>query len=81
MAPELSGKKLINLLRKDGWTIGRRARHGITLTKSFGGYTKVTFVPDTRASLPVGTLMAILGAKQTGIGRKGLNELISKYGI
>ena len=81
MASELSGKKLINLLRKDGWTIGRRARHGITLTKSFGDHTKVTFVPDTRVSLPIGTLMAILGAKQTGIGRKGLNKLISRYGI
>jgi len=38
-------------------------------------------VPDTRASLPLGTLMAILGAKQTGIGKKGFADLIDKYGI
>ena len=81
MTLALSGRQLLRLLQKDGWSIGRRAKHGITLTKSFGDYIKVTFVPDTRASLPLGTLMAILGAKQTGIGRKGFADLIDKYGI
>ena len=81
MAPVLSGRQLISLLAKDGWSIGRRAKHGATLTKPFGDRTKVTFVPDTRASLPLGTLMAILGSKQTGIGRRGLTDLIDKYGI
>jgi len=81
MATEPSGKQLIKLLRKDDWVVGRRAKHGVTLTKSSGDHTKVTFIPDTRASLPIGTLMAILGTKQTGIGRTGLSGLISKYGI
>ncbi len=81
MALVLSGKQLIKLLIKDGWSIGRKAKHGITLTKSFSDRTKVTFVPDTRASLPLGTLMAILGSKQTCIGRKGLADLIDKHGI
>lgn len=81
MALVLSGRQLIKLLVKDGWSIGRRAKHGTTLTKSFGDRTKVTFVPDTRASLPLGTLMAILGFKQTGIGRRGLIDLIDKYSI
>jgi len=81
MAPVLSGRQLVRLLEKDGWSVGRRAKHGITLTKSFGDHTKVTFVPDTRASLPLGTLMAILSPKQTGIGRKGLANLIDKHGI
>ena len=76
-----SGKQLISLLQIAGWTIGRRSRHGITLTKLFSDHTKVTFVPDTRSILPIGTLMAILGPKQTGIGRKGLNELVEKHGI
>jgi len=60
MALTISGRQLINLLRKDGWAIGRRAKHGVTLTKSFGDHIRVTFVPDTRALLPIGTLMAIL---------------------
>ena len=81
MAPVLSGKKLIALLQKDGWSIGRKAKHGVTLFKSFGKLNRVTFIPDTRADLPVGTLLAILGHMQTGIGRKGLDTLINKYGI
>ncbi|MDV2989062.1 MAG: hypothetical protein P3T54_02720 [Dehalogenimonas sp.] len=41
----------------------------------------MAMVDDTRAVLPDGTLHDILGVKQTGIGRKGLMELIDKYGI
>jgi len=79
--PAISGRQLIKLLRKDGWEPGRRAKHGMTLTKVFPGRARVTFVPDTSASLPPGTLAAILGPKQTGIGRKGLLSLIKKHGI
>jgi len=79
--PTITGKQLIKLLKKDGWAVGRRARHGITLTKAFSGRTRVTFVPDTRAALPEGTLQAILSIDQTGIGKKGLLDLINKYGI
>lgn len=79
--PAITGKQLINLLKKDRWEGGRRAAHGISLTKRIGQRTRVTVVPHTRASLPRGTLQAILGPKQTGIGRRGLLELLNKYGI
>jgi hypothetical protein len=34
-----------------------------------------------RASLPDGTLSAILSEKQTGIGKDGLRRLIERYGV
>ena len=79
--PAITGKQLIRLLKKDGWTEGGRTRHGISLTKHISGRTKVTVIPDTNASLPNGTLSAILGIKQTGIGKGGLLKLLNKYGI
>lgn len=80
--PAVTGKQLIKLLRRDGWEPGRKATHGICLTKKeASGKTLLTFVPDVRASLPVGTLSAILSNKQTGLGRKGLLRLIEKYGL
>lgn len=79
--PAVSGKKLIRLLKKDGWAQKRRTKHGVSLAKSFGDRTRVTVVPDTRASLDEGTLGAILGPKQTGIGKRGLLGLVNKYGI
>jgi len=78
VVPAISGKQLIKLLKRDGWVEGRRTKHGIALTKPIGERTKVTIVPDTRASLPDGTLQAILGTKQTGIGKKGLLGLLNR---
>jgi predicted RNA binding protein YcfA (HicA-like mRNA interferase family) len=79
--PALSGKQLIKLLKSDGWALGRYSRHGLTLTKKIGNQTFVTFVPNISDSLPEGTLQAILGAKQTRIGKKGLLDLLNKYGL
>jgi predicted RNA binding protein YcfA (HicA-like mRNA interferase family) len=79
--PAITGIQLIKLLEKDGWTLGRRAKHGRALTKKIGDSKRVTFIPETRESLPEGTLLAILGAKQTGIGKTGLRRLIGKHGI
>jgi predicted RNA binding protein YcfA (HicA-like mRNA interferase family) len=79
--PSISGKKLIKLAVKDGWIAKRRAKHGIALAKSFSDRNRVTFIPDTRAPLDEGTLSAIIGHKQMGIGKKGLMELIDKYGL
>jgi predicted RNA binding protein YcfA (HicA-like mRNA interferase family) len=79
--PALSGKQLIRLLRKDEWILKGRARHGVALVKHFGDRTKVTVIPDTNASLDDGTLAAILGVKQTGIGKKGLLDLVNKFGL
>lgn len=77
--PAISGPELIKLLIKDGWTIVRRANHGCTLKKTFKNErTRVTLVPTKKRSLPTGTLMAILGKKQTQIGREGLLKLLQK---
>ena len=79
--PATSGKKLIKLLQKDGWIIHRRAQHGVALRKRFSDRTRVTVIPDTRASLDEGTLFAILGLKQTGIGKRGLLRLVNSWGL
>jgi predicted RNA binding protein YcfA (HicA-like mRNA interferase family) len=78
--PALSGKQLIRLLKKDGWQKGRQATHGRTMTKHIGDKTRVTFIPAKGSSLPEGTLNAILGDKQTGIGKDGLLELLKRFG-
>ena len=80
-APAVSGKQVIRLLRKDEWILTGRTRHGVALAKHFGDRTKVTVIPDTKASLDDGTLAAILGVKQTGIGKKGLLDLLNKFGL
>jgi len=77
--PALTGLELIKLLQKAGWAEHRQATHGVALVKHFREKTKVTIVPKTKATLPEGTLMAILGKKQTGLGKKGLLELLNKY--
>ena len=41
---------------------------------------RVTIIPDKRSSLPPGTLAAILGPKQSGLGREGLAEMIERHG-
>jgi len=53
----------------------------VGLAKRFGDRTRVTVIPDSGASLDDGTLAAILGPKQTGIGRKGLLDLLNDYGL
>ena len=80
MSLSISGKKLINLALKDGWVIKHRATHGLSLAKKFGDRTRVTVIADSRVPLPEGTLAAIIGPKQMGIGKQGLAELIKKYG-
>ena len=67
--PALTGLELIKLLKKNGWIEHRQARHGIALIKRVKDRTRVTIVPKSRATLPMGTLMAILGEKQTGLGK------------
>jgi predicted RNA binding protein YcfA (HicA-like mRNA interferase family) len=79
--PRISGKRLIRLATKDGWVIKRRARHGVALSKKYGERTRVTIIPDTRAELDEGTLSAIIGPKQMGIGKQELFRLIDRYGL
>ena len=78
--PRIRGKQLVKLAVKDGWVIKRRATHGVALAKKFGDRNRVTVIPDSRAELDEGTLAAIIGPKQMGIGKQGLWELIDKYG-
>lgn len=78
--PSITGKKLIKLLREDGWDPKRRSRHGIALAKKFQDKTRVTVVPDKNTPLAKGTLGGILGPQQTNLGRHGLLRLLSKYG-
>jgi predicted RNA binding protein YcfA (HicA-like mRNA interferase family) len=80
--PAITGKQLIRLLEQDGWIRGRKSLHGITFRKPHpDGVTHVTTVPDKRSPLPDGTLNAILGPKQTGIGRDRLGEMIQRHGL
>ena len=76
--PALSGIELIKLLRKEGWVEYRQTNHGVALSKKISDRIKVTIIPKGKTSLPKGTLMAILGPKQTGIGTKGLLELLNR---
>jgi len=68
----------MRLLESDGWIPFRRSRHGVFYYKQFDGESKPRFtvVPDKSTPLASGTLGAILGLKQTGIGRAGLQSLI-----
>ena len=79
--PAISGPQLMELLELDGWTRGRRANYGVFFSKQFPGehLPRSTVVPDRPRSLPAGTLGAILGVKQTGLGRDGLQDLIARY--
>ena len=78
----ISGKALAQLLRLDGWTEGRRTTHGIAFYKHFPGehLPRMTIIPDKTDDLPSGTLGAILGVRQTGLGSAGLEGLLNKYG-
>lgn len=79
--PVISGNQLIKLLSKDGWIIKRKAKHGLSMYKEFRNKKRVTIIPTKNDDLLKGTLSDILGPKQTKIGRKGLEELINKYGL
>ena len=50
------------------------------LTKMVDGRVRTTCVSLKRKDLPAGTLAAILGPKQSCIGREGLEALIKKHG-
>ena len=78
----VSGRELIRWLVADGWTEAGDRTHGVFLWKQFSGepVRRSTVVPDKGVPLPRGTLGAILGVKQTGLGAAGLEDLIEKFG-
>lgn len=78
--PALTGEQLISLLEKDGWTNEGKTTHGVSMQKYVNGRFKVVIIPVKKnKSIPTKTLGDILSVKQSGIGRKGLEELIKKY--
>ena len=79
--PTLKGRELYRLLIADGWKFHRRVQHGVFLIKRFGDRTRTTTVKDTGRDIPSKTLAAILGQKQTGLGRDGLLRLIERRGL
>ena len=79
--PTLTGRELYRLLTADGWEVSRRAQHGVFLIKRFGDRARTTTVKDTGRDIPNKTLAAILGQKQTGLGRDGLLRLIERRGL
>ncbi len=83
MSSNPSGKQLIKLLRKAGWTEGGRRTHGIFFSRRFPGEAipRSTVVPDKSEPLADTTLGAILGVRQTGLGRSGLRDLIERFGL
>ena len=71
----------MRLLDQDGWTNGGRRTHGVLYYRRFPGELRPrsTIIPDKSSPLPQSTLGLILGVKQTGLGRTGLQDLIDKY--
>ena len=79
--PTLKGRQLYRLLVADGWQPIRRSNHGEFLIKRSGDRTRITVVKNTGHDIPQGTLAAILGPRQTGLGREGLLLLIETHGL
>ena len=79
--PTLKGRELYRLLIADGWKFQRHTRHGDFLTKKFEDKNRTTLVKNDGRDIPNGTLAAILGQKQTGLGRDGLLRLIERRGL
>ena len=77
--PAMTGEQLLTLLVKDGWRTCGRKTHGVGITKNINGRNIVSVIPTK--PLVDFVLSAILGPKQTGIGKKGLLELLNKYGL
>jgi len=67
----ISGHQLIRLLLLDGWEHRGRRTHGVGLSKlGPDGHKHYTLVPDHTDPLAPGTLAAILGPDQSGLGRR-----------
>ncbi len=79
--PPVTGKQVIKLLIADGWEVVRQAKHGLSLRKAFPNATRIAVVPNKKAVLPAGTLGAILGPKQTALGKRGLRRLVDQHGL
>jgi predicted RNA binding protein YcfA (HicA-like mRNA interferase family) len=71
-------KKLYRLLIKDGWIETDHGNHGKFLYKEFEDGKRTTVVKNTKDYIKTGTLMRILGPRETGLGKKWLEEKLDK---
>ncbi|MCX6024185.1 MAG: hypothetical protein NTZ05_21125 [Chloroflexi bacterium] len=80
---QITGPQLQRLLRLDGWTEAGRRTHGTYFSKRFPGESmpRSTVIMNKDDPLRDKTLGDVLSAKQTGLGRRGLQELIDRYSI
>ena len=76
--PALTGPQLSRLLvQKDGWTVEETGTHGrVHVKRTSDGTIRTTVIPIKNRPLPKGTLAAILGPKETGLGKAGLRRLL-----
>jgi predicted RNA binding protein YcfA (HicA-like mRNA interferase family) len=75
--PAINGPKLAKLLEGDGWQRHGGNPHGWTYKKTLAnGETLVTTVPNETSPMAKGTLNAILGPRQTRLGRSGFLKLL-----
>jgi predicted RNA binding protein YcfA (HicA-like mRNA interferase family) len=76
----ITGRDLIRLLERNGWTIERRSNHGAFLSRRFPGEARprTTVIPDKNRDLGEAVLGRILGPKQTGLGKAALERLMNK---
>ncbi len=73
--PVLSGRKVVKILEKDGWTPARQKGSHIILVKHSGGGKKAVVVPDHK-EVDVGTLVEII--RQSGLKRDEFLKLLKK---
>ncbi len=71
---------LIKLLRAEGWS-ERQSRHGIFFSTGTGDNYRKTTIPLKNIPIPRGVLAQIVGPKQTGWGRRGLDERLKRQGL
>lgn len=80
--PAISGRQLERLFRLDGWKQKRRAKEGTFFAKrDANGVVRHTVITTKKRPLAPGTLAAMLGPKQSNVGRDGLREMIDCYGL
>ena len=77
--PAITGPELAKLIEGDGWVYQRESTHGWSYTKTVAAQVMITTIPRKKnRSLPSGVLSAILGPKQTNLGRQGLLRLLKQ---
>ena len=70
--------ELIRLLEHHGWEVVRRSRQGMFLSRQVTGddRPRMPVIPTRNRPLGLNVLAQILGPKQTGIGRSGLEAML-----